>query len=208
MALMDEMLLDLLGEIGNIAMGNAATALSQMIGKTIHITTPEVWLGTLPAVQHPEEPSVLITVGYKGDFGGSSMLLLKEEQALLLANLMLGQFGMEVSSVDDPMLISALQEAMNQMMGASARALTELTGSFIEVTTPEFKPLPKGLTKEVLEELVQSFNGGKIATVRFNVIVDDTPLKSHMYLLYPSALAGKLVLKYLSALKGETKKDE
>jgi len=200
---LDEMLLDLLGEIGNIAMGNAATALSQMVGRRISITTPQVWLGTLPAIEHPEEPSVMVTVGYKGDITGSSVLLLKEEQAILLANLMMEQFGMKVESVDDPMLVSALNEAMNQMMGASARALTELTGSFVEVTTPSFTALPNGITTDALKKLVETFQGGKIATVRFNVSVDDTPLKSHMYLLYPSSLAGKLVMKYLSALKGK-----
>jgi len=191
----NDALMSMLGEIGSIAMGAASIALSELTGRKIQFTSPKVWLGEKPVVENPKEMKLLISVNYKGDIQGSSLMTLREKMALKIANLMLAPMGMEVNELDD-LASSALMEAMNQMMGAAARAISELTGAFIDISTPTFLLLENGLTDEILENIRKNMKG-KIASVQFTVWIDGEEQEGHMYIFYPLALAAKLVINTL-----------
>jgi len=148
---------------------------------------------------------ILISVNYKGDIAGSSLMTLREEMALKIANLMLTPMGMEVSQLDD-LASSALMEAMNQMMGAAARALSELTGAFIDITTPTFLLLESGLTEDMLDDIKKNMKG-KIASVQFTVWIDGAEQEGHMYIFYPLQLAAKLVINTLRNMNQMKKKN-
>ncbi len=191
----NDALISMLGEIGSIAMGAASISLSELTGKKIKFTSPKVWLGDKPVVENPGQMKVLISVNYKGDITGSSLMTLREEMALKIANLMLTPMGMEVTELDD-LASSALMEAMNQMMGAAARALSELTGAFIDITTPTFLLLEQGLTEDMLDDIKKNMKG-KIASVQFAVWIEEQEQEGHMYIFYPLTLAAKLVINTL-----------
>jgi len=194
----EEMLISMLGEIGSIAMGAASVALSELTGSRILFTSPRVWLSDRPMVEHPEDMKVMISVDYRGDISGKSLMLFREDMALKLANLMLKPMNIQVDKLDE-LASSALMEAMNQMMGSAARALSELTGSFIDITTPKLQILKQGLTDEIIEEITNLMKG-KIVSVQFAVLVGGEQTEGHMYLFYPLSLAAKLVIHSLKNL--------
>ncbi|NOZ91992.1 hypothetical protein GM182_06890 [bacterium 3DAC] len=203
-AVNSDALMSMLGEIGSIAMGAASISLSELTGRKIQFTSPKVWLGDKPVVENPGDMKILISVNYKGDITGSSLMTLREGMAIKIANLMLAPMGMEVSELDD-LASSALMEAMNQMMGAAARALSELTGAFIDITTPTFLLLENGLTEDMLEDIKKNMKG-KVASVQFTVWIDGEEQEGHMYIFYPLSLAAKLVINTLKNMNSMKKK--
>ncbi len=203
-AVNSDALMSMLGEIGSIAMGAASISLSELTGRKIQFTSPKVWLGDKPVVENPGDMKILISVNYKGDITGSSLMTLREGMAIKIANLMLAPMGMEVTELDD-LASSALMEAMNQMMGAAARALSELTGAFVDITTPTFLLLENGLTEDMLEDIKKNMKG-KVASVQFTVWIDGEEQEGHMYIFYPLTLAAKLVINTLRNMNSMKKK--
>ncbi|MCL1630875.1 flagellar motor switch phosphatase FliY [Sporolactobacillus sp. CPB3-1] len=128
---------DVLGEIGNISFGSAATALSTILNKKVEITTPRVHL-----VDHSklsEEfpvPHVSVLVNYTQGFQGSCMLVIKTHDASVIANLMMGGDGTKATDQINDMEMSAVQEAMNQMMGSSSTAMSTVFNRRIDISPP------------------------------------------------------------------------
>src|SRR6056297_428379 len=86
--------IDVLGEIGNIAMGSAATALYSLLGKKVEITAPEVAILNFSEVTEDyNRPCVLVTVEYIEGLEGVNLLIIKEEDAAIIADLMMGGDG-------------------------------------------------------------------------------------------------------------------
>jgi flagellar motor switch protein FliN/FliY len=129
---------DALGEIGNITFGSAATALSTLLGKKVDITTPKV--SVIARVELEKEfpkPHVAIHVNYVDGFDGINLLVIKTKDAQVIADLMMGGTGnvsedMEMSDIH----ISAVQEAMNQMMGSSATSMSTIFNRFVNISPP------------------------------------------------------------------------
>ena len=112
---------DVLGEIGNISFGSAATALSTILNKKVEITTPEVHLVNRNNLSEEfPVPHVSVLVNYTEGFQGSCMLVIKTHDASVIANLMMGGDGTNITDQISDMEMSAVQEAMNQMMGSSS----------------------------------------------------------------------------------------
>ncbi|SDI94054.1 flagellar motor switch phosphatase FliY [Natribacillus halophilus] len=128
---------DALGEIGNISFGSAATALSELIQQKVSITTPVV-----QAVQfdllHEEfpVPHVAVHVKYTHGFKGTNLLVIKEKDAKIIADLMLGGDGKHPDSELTDIHISAIQEAMNQMMGSSSTSLSTIFNLRVSISPP------------------------------------------------------------------------
>lgn len=129
---------DVLGEIGNISFGSAATALSTCLNQKVEITTPIV------TVVHKEQlsqefpvPYVSVRVNYTEGFKGSCMLVIKTSDASIIANLMMGGDGKNPSTEISEMEMSAVQEAMNQMMGSSSTAMSTVFNKRIDISPPE-----------------------------------------------------------------------
>jgi flagellar motor switch protein FliN/FliY len=129
--------LDALGENGNIAMGAAATALSQLLGQNVQITTPKLSNATLAEIRaNYTIPCVLVRVNYKEGFQGTNLFILSDRDAGIIANMMMGDASLPVPAKLDEMYLSAVSEAMNQMMGSSATALSEIFQRKIDITPP------------------------------------------------------------------------
>jgi len=129
---------DALGEIGNITFGSAATALSTLLGKKVDITTPQVSLLFRSNLQKEfPKPHVTVHVNYVDGFHGINLLVIKIQDAKVIADLMMGGdgTGLENTELGD-LHISAVQEAMNQMMGSSATSMSTIFNRMVNISPP------------------------------------------------------------------------
>ncbi|KWX75592.1 flagellar motor switch phosphatase FliY [Paenibacillus jilunlii] len=128
---------DALGEIGNITFGSAATALSTLLGKKVDITTPEVSIITRDEFEEAfPKPHVAVHVQYVDGFQGINSLVIKIRDAQVIADLMLGGEGEPKDEELNEIHISAVQEAMNQMMGSSATSMSTIFNRFVNISPP------------------------------------------------------------------------
>jgi flagellar motor switch protein FliN/FliY len=128
---------DALGEIGNITFGSAATALSTLLGRKVDITTPKV--SVIPRKELEDEfpkPHVAVHVNYVDGFQGINLLVIKTADAQVIADLMLGGDGTNPIVELNEIHISAVQEAMNQMMGSSATSMSTIFNRFVNISPP------------------------------------------------------------------------
>lgn len=129
---------DALGEIGNITFGSAATALSGLLGKKVEITTPKVSVVLKEQlIEEFPKPHVAVHVNYVEGFNGINLLVIKSTDAKVIADLMMGGDG-RIKDEDElsELHISAVQEAMNQMMGSSATSMSTIFNRFINISPP------------------------------------------------------------------------
>lgn len=128
---------DALGEIGNITFGSAATALSTLLGKKVDITTPKVSIITRSQFEEEfPKPHVAVHVTYVDGFEGINSLVIKTRDAQVIADLMLGGEGDPQDAELNEIHISAVQEAMNQMMGSSATSMSTIFNRFVNISPP------------------------------------------------------------------------
>ena len=128
---------DALGEIGNITFGSAATALSTLLGKKVEITTPKVSIITREQFESEfPKPHVAVHVTYVDGFEGINSLVIKTRDAQVIADLMLGGEGNPEDQELNEIHISAVQEAMNQMMGSSATSMSTIFNRFVNISPP------------------------------------------------------------------------
>lgn len=129
---------DAIGEIGNISMGTAATTLFTLLNKKVTITTPRVSETTMAQLSTEfEDPSVLINITYKVGIEGVNFLILHEKDVKIITDLMMGGDGTNISSELNDLHLSAISEAMNQMIGSSSTSLSEMLGKKIDISPPE-----------------------------------------------------------------------
>ena len=125
--LLSDIEIDALGEIGNISMGTAATTLSTLLNRKVNITTPKVTITTADELADDYKlPFVAIDVSYKAGLEGSNILILNTDDTKIITDLMMGKdsfdTGRELTELD----LSAVSEAMNQMMGSASTSLSEM----------------------------------------------------------------------------------
>lgn len=128
---------DALGEIGNITFGSAATALSTLLGRKVDITTPTVSIIAREDFENEfPKPHVAVHVRYVDGFEGINSLVIKSHDAQVIADLMLGGDGNVTSEELNEIHISAVQEAMNQMMGSSATSMSTIFNRLVNISPP------------------------------------------------------------------------
>ncbi|MCX7667619.1 MAG: flagellar motor switch phosphatase FliY [Atribacterota bacterium] len=173
---------DVIGELGNISMASAATALSGLLRKRVEITVPEVELVNLQETEtlFPEK-HLLVKVVYQEGFKGDNILLVKEEDARVMVSLMMGGNGREdLPETLGELEASAVGEAMNQMMGSASTAMSEFLNLRISISPPEifFEEVEK-LEEEWLEKQDQY-----VVKVMCRLVVEDV-IDSYMVQLLP-----------------------
>ncbi|WP_449540017.1 flagellar motor switch phosphatase FliY [Ferdinandcohnia sp. Marseille-Q9671] len=128
---------DALGEIGNISFGSSATALSTLLNQKVEITTPNVTLvqSSKLADEFPH-PHVAVYVNYTAGFTGTNLLVIKQSDAAIIADLMLGGSGLAAPDSLGEIQLSAVQEAMNQMMGSAATSMSTVFSKKIDISPP------------------------------------------------------------------------
>lgn len=130
---------DVIGEISNISIGSSATAMNVMLGQRISITTPMVSLvGKDDILSDYEDTCVIVKVQYTQGLFGSNMLVLKENDAKIITDLMMGNDGTGCYTTGDitPLHLSAVAEAMNQMTASSATAMSKIFDNKIDISPP------------------------------------------------------------------------
>ncbi len=136
-AQISEYQIDTLGEIGNISMGTAATTLSMLLKRKVSITTPHVTVTTRQEIQKEYPlPYVIAEVQYTQGLNGSNLLTVKAEDACIIADLMMGKEDLERRSDLSELDLSAVGEAMNQMMGSATTSLSSMFNQRIDITPP------------------------------------------------------------------------
>ena len=134
---LDPMSQDALGEIGNISFGSSATALSSLLGQKVEITTPTISMINREKLEEEfPHPYVAIQVEYTIGLMGMNLLVIKQSDAAIIADLMLGGDG--VAPADDlgEIHLSAVQEAMNQMMGSAATSMSTIFNKKVDISPP------------------------------------------------------------------------
>ncbi|MDD3839699.1 MAG: flagellar motor switch phosphatase FliY [Clostridia bacterium] len=135
--------IDALGEIGNISMGTSATTLSTLLGKKVTITTPRVEITSLrKLIEEYPIPFIAVRVKYTKGLEGINLLIIKEEDVKIITDLMMGGDGTNIDEEINDFHLSAIAEAMNQMIGSAATSLSSMLKKDINISPPnafEFK---------------------------------------------------------------------
>jgi flagellar motor switch protein FliN/FliY len=180
--------LDLLGEVSNIGMGSAATALSQLVRRRVQITSPRAESLSWSAVDRSAFLGhVGVGVTTAGPVESRSFLLMREEDVRVLVDLMMGGDGTGSRPLDRELLLSGAGEAMNQMMGSATTALAEFLGATVTISPPEVLVLDH---EEAVEALRPA--GEEVVRVTFRLVVEGL-LESTFYQLYDAAVLPVLV---------------
>lgn len=129
---------DLLGEVGNISMGTAATALSSVVGKPVNITTPTISISTLNELRKGfKTPNIVLDVQFVSGITGGNLFVINIADSAVIANLMMGGDGIvEPPEALSELEISAVQEAMNQMIGSAATSMATMFSREVNISPP------------------------------------------------------------------------
>ena len=135
---LNDMEIDAIGEIGNISMGTAATTLFTLLGHKVQITTPTVEETTIGSIASSYPlPFIAVQVNYRIGIEGMNLLILKEDDVKIITSLMLGGDGKtDIPEELNEIHLSAISEAMNQMIGSSSTSLSEMLAKKIDITPP------------------------------------------------------------------------
>ena len=189
---------DALGEIGNICMGSAATTLSILLGRRVSITTPRVSSSTLNSIKHEFPlPYLVIEVGYNHGIIGSNMLAIRERDALIIADLMMGGDGINPPYELNELTTSAVTEAMNQMMGSVATAMSTVFKKKVDITPPSASRIDFS-SDSVVTNMVSGDE--PIARVSFRMEVEDL-IDSEIMQILPLDVAKEMVNNLLGAVQ-------
>lgn len=165
-----EVEMDAIGEIMNITMGSAATAVSNMLSAKVWITTPTVTIVKSQELLFPElEPAIMVRIRYTQGVAGQNVLILKQNDVQLILDQLMG-LPLEVTDdfQFDEMNISAVCEVMNQMMGASATALSEIIDTPVDISTPEAFVQNNAESITSLYEISDE----NVVSIKFNITID------------------------------------
>ncbi len=193
MTKLSEMEKSALAEIGNISMGSSATALSNLLNQKVNITTPKVSCSTLEKVKRNYPvPCVVVEVEYVEGLAGSNVLIIKDKDAAVIANLMMGLDPREEVKELNEIQISAVSESMNQMMGSASTALAEFFNMSINISPPT----TEYLNLQNLEVEDQELSEDPLVEIEFRIEVGDL-IDSQLFLLIPKNFAKDAAEKLL-----------
>lgn len=188
--LLNDMEKDALGEIGNISMGSAATTLSVLLGHKVNITTPAVSLDTMSTIQNQYPmPYLVVEVGYVVGINGNNILAIQASDASIIADLMMGGDGLNPQDELNEIHMSAVGEAMNQMMGTVATSLSTMFNKKIDISPPNVNLIDLG-AEEKITELMK--NDDPVAKISFRMEVDGL-IDSEIMQILPLDVAKEMV---------------
>ncbi|EDP69265.1 flagellar motor switch protein [Carnobacterium sp. AT7] len=135
---LDQTQVDIIGEIGNISMSQAATTLSDILNHRVTITTPVVsTLKFQEIIDASVTPKVVTTIEFKKGLEGSNLLMMNERDAIIIADLMMDGDGNPENKEFTELELSAVGEAMNQMMGSAATAMATMLERIVDILPPD-----------------------------------------------------------------------
>jgi len=201
--------IDAVGEILNISMGSAATAVSELLNAKVWITTPQVNVVKVDDLNYDNlEPAICVKIVYVEGITGLNMMVLKQNDVQLILNQLLGNpLVIDPDFEFDEMSISAVSEIMNQMMGASATALSDLLGMTVDISVPT----PYIIEKASFGDLCEMDAGETVVAVTFSLTIDgvmESEFMSVLSLPLAKTLSGKMIDKFSVAEEEEAKAAE
>lgn len=174
---------DAIGEIANISMGTAATTLFSLVNQKVTITTPRVSYATWDnLIESYDRPCVFIQISYKEGLDGNNVLILKEHDVKVITDLMMGGDGTNTDGDLGELHLSAISEAMNQMMGSSATSLSSMLGRMIDISPPIANLID--LNQNIEDGIVPEFLSGTFVKIAFKMEIGDL-VDSEIMQLYP-----------------------
>ena len=192
---------DAIGEVANISMGSSATTLYSLVNRKVNITTPVVesakWESLLAEY---EKPCVFIQIKYTMGLDGTNILVLKEHDVKVITDLMMGGDGTNTDVELGELHLSAISEAMNQMMGSAATSLSTMLNTTIDISPPEASLLD--LTEVRAGEDISPFLGGTFIKISFRLQID-TLVDSTIMQLYPVDFARMIVDTFINNKSSE-----
>ncbi len=191
---------DAIGEIANISMGSSATTLYALVNRKVNITTPQVTLATWSSViAEYEKPCVFIQIKYTSGLDGSNIMVMKEADVKVITDLMMGGDGSNVSDELGELHLSAISEAMNQMMGAAATSLSTMLDKVIDISPPDASLVD--MMEFVNGSDIAEFLGGTFVKIAFKMQIGDL-VDSVIMQLYPVDFARTLFDTFMSTQTG------
>lgn len=194
---------DLLGEIGNISMGSASTALYQLINQQVNITTPVVSVTTLKEIRQGfETPNIILDIKYIEGIVGRNILIIKIQDGAVISNLMMGGDGKieaDLTTLSE-IEISAVSEAMNQMIGSAATSMATMFGRKVDISPPTSKVIENeniAISDDISEDQ-------PIVKVSFRLTIGDL-VDSNIMQIFPIETAKNIVAIMTGEDKGQEK---
>lgn len=193
---------DALGEIANISMGTAATTLSVLINNRVEITTPQLSYVTVEDLKERNQaPCVFIYIGYRTGLEGKNVLVLKEQDVKIITDLMMGGDGSNTDVELSELHLSAISEAMNQMMGSAATSMSTMINDMVDISPPT--SIRVDFDDDAgLEDVLKDMVGKLFAQVSFKMVIGDL-IDSEIIQLYPIPFARMIYEKFKDTMGGE-----
>lgn len=187
---------DAVGEVSNITLGTASTILSTLLGKKVSITVPSV---TIISVKDFEMeygfPHTIVDVKYTEGLTGSNVLILKNTDAAIIADLMMGGEGLVDISELDEMHLSAVSEAMNQMMGSASTSMSQLINKTINIAPPQVEIV--NIAEDGIRFLDPELN--KIVLIKFNMEIEGL-IDSKLVQIIPLDFAKEMAVSLIGSI--------
>ncbi len=187
---------DAVGEVSNITLGTASTTLSTLLGKKVSITVPSV---TIISVKDFEMeygyPHTIVDVKYTEGLTGSNVLILKNTDAAVIADLMMGGEGhVDISELNE-MHLSAVSEAMNQMMGSASTSMSQLINRTINIAPPQVEIV--NIAEDGIKFLDPELN--KIVLIKFNMEIEGL-INSQLVQIIPVDFAKEMAVSLIGSI--------
>ena len=179
--------IDALGEIGNISMGTAATTLFTLLNHKVLITTPKVEALTWDEfVETLTDDLTAVAVDYTEGFIGSNLMILKDHDVKIIADLMMGGTGMYLEGPITDLHLSAIAEAMNQMIGSSSTSMAQIFNKKIDISPPQALKMESNL---------ENIFGprGDLVKISFRLQIEENIIDSELMQILPLQFAKELI---------------
>ncbi len=188
---------DALGEMGNISMGTSATTLYALLGHKVMITTPQVTVCSWEELSEQFSTTyVAVKVEYTEGLNGANLLVLKENDAKVITDLMMGGDGSNTSGELTDLHLSAIGEAMNQMIGSAATSMSSMFDKKVDISPPKAFSMT---FKENPDIVFQP--GDKLVKIAFKMEIGEL-IDSEIMQLIPLSFAKILVENLINADAG------
>ena len=181
---------DEIGEIANICMGTAATTLFSLVNRKVEISTPVVSYSSWNNISSEyERPCVFIRIAYTEGLDGNNILILKENDVKIITDLMMGGDGTNIEGALGELHLSAICEAMNQMMGSASTSLSSMLDRKIDISPPTADVVD--MTSDIDEGAIDQFLTGNFVKISFHMEIGDL-VDSTIMQLYPVSFAKEM----------------
>lgn len=188
---------DAIGEISNISMGTAATTLFSLVNHRVVITTPVVEYATWSDIANSyDKPCVFIQIYYADGLEGNNILILKENDVKTITDLMMGGDGTNIKGELSDLHLSAISEAMNQMMGSAATSISSILEKKVNISPPTATIVD--MDEAVSGVDIANFLKGSFVKVSFHMVIGDL-VDSVLMQLYPFDFARNLYQEFIHA---------